>query len=70
MVATDGDPVMAAPACTFHLMRSVATLAGVICVSAGLKKRRRGPPAYIGHSVAVAAPAEKVVAIVTTRSAE
>src|SRR5213594_1912956 len=57
--ATDGDAVTIAPAWNFHLTRSPVTFAAVICVSAGLKKSRCGPPAKVGHSPAAAADATR-----------
>jgi len=43
--ATDGEAVTIAPVGKVHLTWSPCTFAGVIGVRAGLKKRRRGPPA-------------------------
>ena len=51
-VTTAGELVTIAPVGKAHLSFSAPTFAAVMLVSAGLKKRRRGPPAYAGHSVA------------------
>src|SRR2546428_8534171 len=58
-VTTAGEPVTIAPVGKVHLVRRPATFAAVMRVSAGLKKRRRGPPAYAGQSVAAAGPAAR-----------
>src|SRR5437867_3965639 len=59
--ATEGEAVTTAPVWKRHLTRSPATLAAVICVSAGLKKSRRGPPANVGQSPARAAVVSRAV---------
>src|SRR2546429_7740713 len=58
-VTTAGDPVRIAPVGKVPLTCKPATLAAVMSVSAGLKKRRRGPPAYMGQWVAAAGHAAR-----------
>src|SRR5437879_355623 len=55
--ATEGEAVTIAPVGKVHLMWSPCTFLDVIGVRAGLKKRRRGPPAKVGQSRAAAAGA-------------
>src|SRR5215831_10656508 len=66
-VTTAGDAVTIAPVGKTHLTRRPATFPAVMRVSAGLKKSRWGPPAYMGHSVAAAGPAASRLA--STRAA-
>src|SRR5262249_11101796 len=61
-VTTAGEPVTSAPVGKVHLTCKPATFSAVIVGSAGLKKRRRGPPAYIGQSVAAAETATRSAA--------